>query len=109
MQWKNTPKCWNRDIFKCIISDSYFSLYPDNFSNRNLPSPHIIDISENDEADLNEFPIIFYQDRELINDHSFGINEHELNIPSCFDTLNKIEGNSNECLQICFLFLVLDF
>ena len=95
---ENAEEFSNIDIFKCIVSDSYFSLYPDNFSNSNLSSLHIKDISENREVDLNEFSISIYQDRELINDHSSDINEHELNIPCYFDTLNKIEGNYNECL-----------
>ena len=47
-------------------------------------------------------PISFYQDRKLINDHSSGINEHELNITSCFNSLNKMEGNSNECVEIIY-------
>ena len=42
---ENTPECSNRDILKCIVSDSYFSLYLDNFSNRNLTSLYIKDIS----------------------------------------------------------------
>ena len=46
--------------------------------------------------------ITFYRDRELINDHSSGINEHKLGIPSCFDTLKNIEGNSNECLEVIY-------
>ena len=37
----------NRDIFKCFVSDSYFSFYLDNFSNSNLNSLHIKDILEN--------------------------------------------------------------
>lgn len=76
-----------------------FSLYLDNCSSNNSSSLHVKYISENREADLNELPTIFYQDRELINYHSSRINEHELNIP-CFDTLNDIEGNSNECHEV---------
>ena len=64
---EDTQEFSNRDICKCIVSDSYFSLYPDNFCNRNLSSLHINDILENREVDINEFPISFYQDRELIN------------------------------------------
>jgi len=47
-------------------------------------------------------PISFYQDREIVIDHSSGINEHVLYIPSCFDTLDEIERNSNECYEVIY-------
>ena len=28
--------------------------------------------------------------------------ENDLNIPSCFDTLNEIEGNYKECLEVIY-------
>lgn len=77
-------------------------LYPDIFGNGNFSPLNSIDISENKEVDLSEFPISFYQDTELMIDHSSGINEHVLYIPSCFDTLDKIEGNSNECREFIY-------
>ena len=46
--------------------------------------------------------LVFIRIKITINDHSTEINEHELNIPSCFDTLKKIEGNSNECLEVIY-------
>ena len=87
----------NRDSFKCIVSGSHFSLYPDIFNDGNC----INDISENTEADLNEIPINFYQDRKTIIDHSFAINKHKIFSP-CFDILDEIEGNSREYCEVIY-------
>jgi len=46
--------------------------------------------------------LFFYQDRETIIDHYFGINKHVLYIPSCFDTLDEIEGNSNKYREVIY-------
>jgi len=59
----NVQEFSNRDIFKCIASDSHFSLYSDIFNDGNFSPLGINDISENKEDDLNELPISFYQDR----------------------------------------------
>jgi len=99
---KNAQEFLNRDTFITIAFDSHFSFYPDIFSDDNLSSLNINDISENREVDVNEFPINFYQDRELIIDHSFGINEHVLHIHSCVDTLDEIERNCNECREFIY-------
>jgi len=98
---QNAQDISSRDTFKSITSDSHFQLYPDIFY-RNLSPLNINDISENRESDLNEFPISFYQDRELIIDHSSGINEHVIYIPSWFDTMDEIKGNSNECRKVIY-------
>jgi len=47
-------------------------------------------------------PINSYKDRETIFDHYFGINKHVLYIPSCFDTLDEIEGNSNKYREVIY-------
>ena len=98
----NVQEFSNKDFFKCIVSDSHFSLYPDIFNDGNFSPLNINDISETTEADVNELPIIFYQDRETIIDHSFSINEHEIFIPPCFDILDKIKGNSREYHEVVF-------
>jgi len=79
---ENAQESLKRDTFKSITYDSHFSLYPDIFADNNLSPLNINDISENIEFDLNELPISFYQDKELIIDHSSSINEYVLHIPS---------------------------
>ena len=98
----NAQEFSNRNIFKCIISDSHFSLYPDIFNDGNFSPLGVNDISENTEADLNELPLSFYQYREAKNDHSFAINEHEILVPPCLDILDKIEGNSRESCEVIY-------
>lgn len=98
----NVQEFSNRNIFKCIISDSHFSLYPDIFNDDNFSPLGVNDISENTETDLNELPLSFYQDREAINDHSFAINENEILVPPCLDILDKIEGNSRESCEVIY-------
>ena len=89
----NAQELSNRDNFKCIVSGSHFSVYPDIFNNGNIFPPGINDISEIKEDDLNKLPLSFYQDREAIIDHSFATNEHEILVPPCLDILDEIEGN----------------
>ena len=98
----NAQEFSNRDSFKCIVSGSHFSLYPDIFNDGNFSPLDINDISENTEADLNELLSSFYQDREAINDHSFAINEHEILVPPCLDILDEIEGNSRESCEVIY-------
>ena len=42
------------DIFKCIVPESHFSLYPDVFSDDNFPPLNIKDISKSTEDYSNE-------------------------------------------------------
>ncbi len=66
----NAHEISNKDIFKSIVSESHFSLYPDIFNDGNSFPLGINDISENIEADLNQSPLSFDQDREAKTDHS---------------------------------------
>lgn len=94
---ENAQEFSNRDIFKFIAFDSHFHLYLDIFASRNL-FPLCNNVTpQNREVDINELPINFYQDRKSNIDYSFGIN-----IPSCFDTLDEIAGNSNECREVIY-------
>ena len=92
----------NREAFEFIIFYSHFSLYPDIFNVCNFSPLGINDILENKEDDINELPIIFYQDKETIIDHSFAINEHKFFIPPCFDILDEIKGNSREYREVVY-------
>lgn len=56
----NAQEFSKRDSFKCIVSGSHFSLYPDIFNDGNFSPLGINDISKIKENDLNELPINFY-------------------------------------------------
>ena len=56
----NAQELSNRDSFKCIVSGSHFSLYPDIFNDSNFSPLGINDISEIKEDDLNELPLKFF-------------------------------------------------
>lgn len=99
---ENVQEFSNRYILKSIAYYSHFSLYPNIFAHSNLSHLNINDISKNKEVDLNELAISFYKDRELIIDHFCHINEHVLHISPCFDTMNKIKENSNECGEVIY-------
>ena len=59
----NAQEFSNKESFKCIVSSSHFSLYPNIFNDGNFSPLGINDISEIKEDDLNELPINFYQDK----------------------------------------------
>ena len=99
---RNAQELSNRDSFKCIVSGSHFSLYPDIFNDGNFFPLGINDISEIKGDDLNELPLNFYQDRETIMDHSFATHEHEIFVPPCFGILDEIKGNSRQSCEVIY-------
>lgn len=98
----NAQEFSNRDSFKCIVSGSHFSLYPDIFNDGNIFPLGINNIPETKEDDLNELPLNFYQDKETIIDHSFATNKHEIFVPPCLDILDEIEGNYTESCEVIY-------
>jgi len=92
----NAQEFSQEDIFKCIISESHFSLYPDIFNDDNFSSLSINDISENKEADLNESPLSF-QDREVTIEHPFAINKYERFVLPCLNILYEKEQSRESC------------
>lgn len=99
---ENGQEFTNRDISKFIAFDSHFHLYPDISTDRNLSPLYFNVVLENREVDINKLPISFHQDRESFIDHSYGINEHVVHIPSCFDTSDESGENFNECSEVIY-------
>lgn len=87
------------DLFKCIIPDSHFSLYPDLFSDGNFSPLHIKDISKNTEGYSNDSWLGF-KDKETTLAHSLtNVKQESLDL-----TCQKLYNEKEEPWEICGVF-----
>ena len=84
------------DIFKCVVSESHFSLYPDVFSDDNFSPLNIKDISKITEDYSNESSLGF-QDKEIAIEHPLVIFKQEsLDFP-CLKIYDKKDESRETC------------
>lgn len=96
---ESDEKSFFYDVFKCIIPDSHFSLYPDVFSDDNFSPLNIKDTSKNTEGYSNDSSLGF-QDKETALAHPLtNVKQELLDLP-CL----KIYNEKEEPWEICRVF-----